>query len=490
VNYNKVKISILILVILAALLYLISQNTSIFKFTSQDKLLGKWGGLLNGRTHNVMVFTIIKKDSTGKITGKISHPKKYDLFSDIDSLIVNDDSLEFFVKKYKVHFRGKFLEDSNKIVGLWQQPGFKRRFVFFPNDELYRVNRPQHPFKPFPYASDSVEFYNTSDSTLLAGTITYPKNESRKFPAVLLLSGLGPHDRDATMYFHKPFLVISDFLTRNGFAVFRFDERGVGKSSGDFNAAKREDLIEDAYAALEFLKKQSFVDSTRTGILGFSEGSIIGAKLSDMDKNVKFLIMLSAPAKPGDSILVNQTKRMGEKLNIPPKEIRKDLEFNKKMLDVITTVKDTSVMRKKLIALFNKQMKEMPEKERARRRFNLRAFNKQLDYMLTPWFLAYLKEDPRDYYAKVRCPVLALYGENDFQIDPVSNKNLLNEILKQAGNKNVKNIILKEMNHLFQESNTGLPAEYKKNKQTFSKEALKIILDWLNQTLDSSYENV
>ncbi len=397
----------------------------------------------------------------------------------MDSLIIDGNKISFALTKYKVSFHGNFIADSNKIRGVWEQDKFSSPFTFYRPEEIGRTNRPQYPFKPYSYNSDSVVFFN-SDSIKLAGTLTYPANSEDKYPAIVLINGLGPHDRDESMYGHKPFLVISDFLTKNGFAVLRVDDRGVGESNGDFNAATTKDFSEDILAAVNFLKTKTIIDTNKIGLIGFNEGGLVASLVVQKVNNIEFIVLLSTPGITGKEILINQTVNLQQKAGVPEEEFRRDLKINKQMLNVVETIDDTAVVKKELTKLYKKFRKTLPKEDILRTKYSVKTFKKQLEFMTNPWFKYYLTFNPRTSFEKVKCPVLVLYGEHDLQVDPKINMVAIEEALKKGGNKNVKGMILPKLNHLFQNCETGLPNEYSKIEETFSVETLNIILKWIN----------
>ncbi len=470
-------------------LYVISFLIGLFVFScspnqnNNEQILGKWAGVLKTPKYKLLIRPEFYVDSNDNVSLKITglyKKKNYPVFS--DSLVIDNNKLEFYIKNSKVKFNGIYVEDSNKIRGIWQQGKFRTPIVFYTEKEIYRIERPQHPFPPFPYTVDTVSFINKKDSIRLEGIITHPIDTNKKFPAVLLLSGTGPHDRDETMYRHKPFLVLGDYLTRNGFAVLRYDDRGVGGSSGNYYNSSVLDFAEDAKAAINYMKSLSFIDTSNIGIIGFGEGGVVGTIVASDYDHCNYLILLSTPAMSGKKILFEQIKRIQTKENAPEKEIMRDIEFNKKMIYIILHTQKTEVITKKLKDLYFNYIKTLSEDERMKPKYNRRVFEKQLKIYSSPWFKNYLRFNPLKYFLKLSCNTLVLYGENDLQINPTKNLNVVMNILGK--NKKIKKIkisgkILQGLNHLLQKSKTGLPGEYKKNEQTLSPSVLNEILFWI-----------
>lgn len=470
------------LFVIVVSLFLLS-NCSTTK-NDYNEFEGKWGGVLKTPAKNVLVYIEFQRDSSNnkyvKVTGLLKK-KNFPFFA--DSILTNGNKIFFSINKLNIDYNGKFLADSNKIKGIWRQGNFRTELVFYRENELYRIDRPQHPFPPYPYVADTVDFYNEKDSVRLVGTLTYPRNKNGKFPAILLLSGTGPHDRDETMYNHKPFLVMADFFTRHGFMVLRYDERGVGESSGDFYQSDIFNLKDDAVAAIGYLKTLDNVDTSKIGIIGFGEGGIIASLIAAERKEPGFIVLLSTPAITGAEVLIDQVQRIQMQNKISEDEIKKDLNFNKKLVKIISSEINLEKAELKIRKLYDKFIQEIPPEERRKPKYNKRIFYNQLRIMLTPWFKSYLTFDPVHIFSKISSFVLVLYGEKDLQLDPVKNYKLLTRELFKVNKGKVDGEILKDMNHLFQQSYTGLPEEYKKIKQTISVDVLNRILNWLDKKM-------
>ena len=477
---NKLFYPIIVVVFLVLTYFVINmlffQNKNI-----DEKVLGKWGGFLKTPSKQLVIYADITKDSSNNIELKISSPKQKQYNIPTDSLVIDDNKISFAIKKYKIHYKGKIDLDSSRIIGKWYQDNFSSKLDFYRPDEILRTNHPQHPFKPYSYNSDSVYFTNL-EGIRLAGTITYPKskNNKSKYTAILLINGLGKHDRDETMYGHKPFLVLADFLTKKGFAVLRVDDRGVAESQGNFSKATTKDFTNDMIAAYKFLKSNSFVDTNKIGLLGFNEGGLIASNIAAKEKNIRFLILLSTPGVTGKEILLTQTVKLQEKSGIPDKVIERDIKINKKILNVIESVKDSAKAYNKLRKLYSDFRETLPQEDLVKKKYSVQSFKNQLKFMLSPWFRYYLTYDPKITFEKLHSPVLIIFGDKDVQVNAEENEKAIKNALKKAGNKNTKSIIFPNLNHLLQKCQTGLPNEYSKINETISPKVLDSIYVWLN----------
>ncbi len=465
-------------IILIALLYFLVDNY-LNENNVDSRLLGKWGGFLKTPNKQLVIYADIIKDNKGNVELKISSPKQKQYSIPTDSLLVNSNEVSFSIKKYKIHYSGKIDLDSSRIIGTWRQDNFSSGLTFYRADEILRTNHSQYPFKPYSYNSDSVYFYNL-DSTRLAGTLTYPKNKNGNYPAILLINGLGRHDRDETMYSHKPFLVLSDYLTKKGYAVLRVDDRGVGESQGDFDKATTKDFTADMMAAFNYLKSNKNIDSNKIGLLGFNEGGLIAANIAAKKNDVKFVILLSTPGITGKDILLTQTVDLQEKSGIPDSVIERDLKINKKILNVIATVKDSLKAYNKLRKLYSNFRESLPKEDLLKKKYSVQSFKKQLNFMLSPWFRYYLLYDPSETFKKVTSPVLVIFGGKDVQVNAEKNSDAIKKAFEESGNHNVKTLVFPYLNHLLQKSQTGLPNEYSKINETISPKVLDTIYTWLN----------
>jgi len=302
--------------------------------------------------------------------------------------------------------------------------------------------------------------------------LTLPKGAG-PFPAVLLVAGSGPEDRDASLANHRPFLLIADALTRKGIAVLRYDKRGVGKSAGNPDAATTMDLAADAKAALAFLKSRKEIDGSRVGLIGHSEGAIIAPYLAGHSKEVKWLVLLAAPATPGEQTLLRQSELIGRAGGLSDEQLEASLGFDQAAYALVRKEKDPSALAEKLIALVKESGLDaaLPPA----------ALETQLRMLSSPWFRFFLDYDPLPNLKAVSCPVLALYGQKDLQVAPKANLPLLQKVLQDAANSHAEVRELPELNHLFQHAYTGTPAEYAAIEETFSPEALALIVDWVRE---------
>jgi pimeloyl-ACP methyl ester carboxylesterase len=413
----------------------------------------------------------------------ISHDTEGALIAALDSLdqgvtglpankvTLQDQVFHFEIPSVAGVYEGTLNPAKNAIAGKWSQTSADNLPLDFKrSDQTLELRRPQTPARPFPYVEEKVSFHGGGEGIELSGTLTLPKGAG-PFPAVLLVAGSGPQDRDASLANHRPFLLIADALTRKRIAVLRYDKRGVGESTGNPDTATTMDLAADAKAALALLKSRKEIDGSRVGLIGHSEGAIIAPYLAGHSKEVQWLVLLAAPATPGEQTLLHQSELIGRAGGLSDEQLEASLGFDQAAYALVRKEKDPSALAEKLVALVKETGLDsaLPPA----------ALETQLRMLTSPWFRFFLDYDPLPNLKAVRCPVLALYGQKDLQVAPKANLPLLQKALQDAANSRAETRELPELNHLFQHAYTGTPAEYAAIEETFSPEALTLIVDWV-----------
>ncbi len=299
----------------------------------------------------------------------------------------------------------------------------------------------------------------------LAATLTIPEGKG-PFPAVVLITGSGPQDRDESLMGHKPFLILSDYLTRHGIAVLRADDRGTGKSTGDFKGATTADFATDTEAGVAYLKTRSEIDPHKIGLIGHSEGGVIAPMIAARNQDVAFIVMMAGTGVPGDQVLVAQGEAIQIANGKDPKEAAKEAEDEKAVLILVETEKDEAVLEKELK---EKLAGQLPEPQ----------IGLQIKQVTSPWFRYFLTYDPATALRHVTCPVLVINGSLDKQVLPSQNLPAIRKALAEAGNQHVEIDELPGLNHLFQTATTGSPTEYARIEETMSPVALEKMASWI-----------
>ena len=441
-------------------------------------LEGSWQGALtvNGGIQLRLVMHATPA-AAGGFTGTLDSVDQGAMGIPMDTLTQSGDAVHFEMKKIGASFDGTLNAERTSIQGTFRQGPGTLPLTFERTDKPLVIARPQEPKRPFPYAEEEVTFPSTAAGVTLAGTFTRPSAAGR-YPAVLLVTGSGPQNRDEELLGHKPFLVIADYLTRRGDAVLRVDDRGVGKSTGNFGAATSEDFAADALGGVAYLKTRPDVDPAHVGLVGHSEGGLIAPLVASRSRDVAFVVLLAGPGVPGDEILVEQSILIGKTLGKVPDEARKREEL-RAVYAILKEEKDPAAAERRLRALRDEQLAKATEAERADAAKQAAEYETFLKQVLSPWFRFFITYDPKPALSKLTCPVLALNGELDLQVPPRQNLPAISAALEAGANRDYEVVKLPGLNHLFQSTKTGAPAEYAAIEETFSPAALDLIGEWI-----------
>jgi len=332
--------------------------------------------------------------------------------------------------------------------------------------------------KPYPYYSEDITFQNVKANISLTGALTLPEKEG-SFPVVIMISGSGPQNRDEELLGHKPFLVISDHLTKNGIGVLRFDDRGVGKSEGEFKTSTSADFATDVESAVAYLKTRKEIDKKKIGLMGHSEGGLIAPMVASQSEDVSFIVLLAGTGLRGDSIVLLQQALIAKADGASDSDIEETTDAFTKAVDIVMKSDDDQKLKTDLTNFINKLIEDDPSAEIPSGMTREEFVSAQVNEISSPWMKYFLKLDPAIALEKVKCPVLAINGEKDLQVPPRENLEAIKKALVKGGNEKVTTVELPNLNHLFQECETGSPKEYANIEQTFSPTALNIILDWI-----------
>jgi hypothetical protein len=434
---------------------------------AQDAV-GDWKGTLsvNGRELRLQVH--IAKDAAGKLSGTLDSLEQGAKGLPLSGVASDGKALSFDLPGASGHFAG--IWNGTVWAGQWSQGGVTLALALEPGvfAPTPAANRPQTPRPPFPYQTAEVKFDGGAnpkgERAKLAGTLTLPQGAG-PFPAVVLISGSGPNDRDETIKDHKPFAVIADALTRQGIAVLRYDKRGVAGSTGVYGAATSADFADDAAAAAAFLRTRPEIAGGRIGLVGHSEGGLIAPMVAAKDPKVAFVVLLAGPAISGAEILKLQVRAKAEASGAAPAEIDRRVAFEARLLAALGG-KDEAGAK----AAVDQVLAETPGLDP-----NVAAASRQL--ASSAWFRGFVAYDPAPALKALKIPVLALYGDKDFQVPPSANVPVMTAALK--GDKDATVSVLPGLNHLFQLATTGLDDEYGQIEETVSPAALDRLTAWV-----------
>ena len=380
------------------------------------------------------------------------------------------------------------LTTGGQLEGDWLQAGGRFRLSLTATDDPPSAKRPQLPRPPFPYGVEEVQFESDAPGVVLAGTLTLPP-ASGPVPGVVLVSGSGPQDRDEQVFGHRPFMVIADHLTQAGIAVLRYDDRGVGESTGDFSMAAIPDFATDAQAAVRFLRSHPELDRDRIGIVGHSEGGWAGPLAATrIPGEVAFLVLMAAVGMDGRGLLALQTEKILEASGVPPPLLAFNKRIQDEILDAVLAAEEGGDLTADLQKEFREALGGLPlraaEALGIAGRIN-RAIEEQASLVASPWLRSFLTFDPVSTLAGITVPVLALNGSTDLQVPPDPNLRLIAEALEQAGNDDVTTVELDGLNHMFQPSETGLPSDYGVIETTIDPAVLHLMTEWIVERVGS-----
>lgn len=433
----------------------------------QDALIGSWSGSLQAGGMDLRIVFHIEDGDDG-LTATMDSPDQGATGIPVSDVTVTGDSLTLAVGRIGGTYRGVRSAAGDTLDGTWTQGGQSFPLVLTPatDDETAPPPRPQHPEPPYPYASADVTFTNASAGLTLAGTLTRPEGEG-PHPAVVLLSGSGPQDRNSEVFNHKLFHVLADHLTRQGIAVLRYDERGVGDSGGTFDGATSADFADDAASAVQFLQGHPEIDRDAIGLLGMSEGGLVAPMVHVQHQPVAFLVLMAGPAVPGGDIIVEQSARIAAAQGASATAADSIRTVQRRLMDAVQSAPDSAALAETVRPLL------------ADRGASSEQIDSQLDQLTSPWFRFFVQHDPASTLRQVDVPVLALYGSRDLQVPPEQNAVPMRAALSESPSDDTTVRVLDGLNHLFQPADTGLPTEYAQIDTTMAPAALQAVSDWI-----------
>lgn len=392
---------------------------------SAQNFIGSWNGKISFRGTSLHVVFNISENTEGKTVCTMDSPDQSVKGIPASIEFASSDSISIRVRNIGIEYNGKFKNDT--IYGTFSQAGIKLELNLKKEQLVYK--RPQNPEPPYLYTTEEIEFVNEDAEATLSGTLTYPVNyhKGKKVPVIVMVTGSGPQNRDSEIYEHKPFLVIADYLARNGFATLRYDDRCVGKSSGRYPAETTKEVAKDAALAVKYLRDTK--QFSKVGLLGHSEGGSVVFMLG-AEKLIDFGISMAGVGVQGDECLYQQgvaiAKQSGQEYQLTKEQLREYLKST-----------------------------------------------------MSPWFEFFIDYDPASDISKTTCPVFVINGEKDLQVIASTNVDAIKNNLPKNKKSQVK--IYPGLNHLFQECTTGLPTEYINIEQTISPIVLEDIAAWLKQ---------
>jgi len=437
-----------------------------------DSAAGHWEGAVAVAGQNIITRVDLAADG-GALKGAVDFPGQNALGLPLEKVSQQGKKVHFEVlpAPRTAVFDGE-LVDPDRIQGAFSQAGFTGDFSLIRK----QVATPE----AVPYREEEVKVSN-GDVTL-AGTLTLPSGGG-PYPAVVLISGSGPENRDEEIFGFKIFRVLADALTRKGIAVLRYDDRGVGGSSAGTTLDTSETFAGDVAAAVQYLKGRPEVNPKEIGLLGHSEGGIIAPMVAVSSPDVAYVILMSGPGVPGSRIIVEQARLISEASGTSTADLKEQAALQKRSIDAALTGQGWDEVKADLIAYFKKAAAAMPESQRKALgdvdAWAAKSVEAQIALMQSPWMQFFLAHDPATVLEKVQVPVLALFGGLDLQVPAEENRAAIEKALERGGNKDVTVKVFPDANHLYQAAKTGSPAEYAMLKPEFTPGFLDTISEWI-----------
>jgi len=460
--------------IIPQFIYLVGLSL-LFTSTYGQTFIGSWRGEINTGAIALRVNIHISQEDDSTYAGTFDSPDQgaYDL--SFSSVTVSNNTLTCKAANMGIVLTAEAMEEGD-LEARWVQGGaaFPMQFVRFTNDGDDLTRKPQDPSPPFPYSEEHTYFVNANNDTI-HGTFTLPKGKG-PFPGVVLITGSGPQNRNSEILGHRPFWVLADHLTREGIAVFRYDERGVGESGGDFQSATSQDFAHDASLALKHLAQHKLVDNKRAGLFGHSEGGMVAGIVNAEFIQPSFLILAAAPGIPIPELLYKQTEDIMRGQNVS-KETRDELlQRNAIIYELMINSKQLDDAFKKVNGYFEKEIQRAEDQNDIQKTDALKSSQKEINQsVLTPWFFYFIQFNPRAVYSGINIPTLVINGKTDVQVWWEDNTQGIKNIVNDAGHQDIEVITYHQLNHLFQTSESGLPLEYASNEETFNESVMRDI---------------
>lgn len=457
-------------------LALLSMNAEAQQVAGRKDLTGAWMGKVSTGAISMRVIFNLSYVERDSLVATLDSPDQGVKGIKLGPVTLNDNSIKISAGALLAEYNGTIKNDT-LIEGKFTQAGATMDLNLTRLMNEFSLNRPQEPVPPFPYRSEEIEFENKQAGIKLSATLTIPEGQG-PFPAVILITGSGAQNRNEELMGHKPFLVIADHLTRKGIAVLRYDDRGTGKSQGNYSNATSADLATDAAAALDYMKTRPETDPSAIGLAGHSEGGLIAPILASSRKDVAFIVSLAGPGVKGEDLIHRQNSDISLAMGLSPVAIKESIALNRKLYAALRKEPDNARAEEKIRQTYSKILDKQKisgaEKEEA-----LKQLAAGFNPAIYTWYRYFISLDPAKYWKKTTCPVLALNGEKDLQVSAELNLPAIEKALRSEGNSQVTTLSLPGLNHLFQNSATGLPTEYGEIEETISPEVLRIIADWI-----------
>ena len=445
-----------------------------FGLFAQESIVGDWLGSIEGPQGSLRMVLHVTEAEEGGIKVVLDSPDQGSYGNETDTAYFADGIFVFEAGAGQVRYEAGVSGEAMR--GTFKQGPYELALNFDKSDApIGKDKRSQDPSLPYDYESQEVEFRNKKNKITLAGTLTYPFGAG-PFPTVILISGSGPQDRNSEIFNHRPFWVWSDYLTSKGFAVLRYDDRGVGDSGGKFASATSSNFASDVEAAIDYLKSRGeVVDEDAIGLMGHSEGGLIAPIVAMESKDVSFMVLLAGPAALGREVLLDQSKKIYQHAGMTAEDIEENNIMMNQLYDLLDDGLDEQALREQMNSVIATAAEGEPQE--AVEQMQQAIWNE----LNSVWMREFILYDPVPALEAVEVPVLALYGEKDFQVTPELNKPRMEEALKKAPVNDYQVMVMPNRNHLFQICTTCAISEYGQIDETVNEETMKLVIKWIRK---------
>lgn len=458
------------------MLMLISVHATSYAQKSPPSLDGKWFGRLKIGATNLRIGMQISREGEGYRVDFYSLDQT-PVSIPMEKVKYADNILSFEKPSMQISYSGTLIEEGTKLKGIFVQ-GIPISLLLERVDEFPELARPQTPKPPFPYDSRDVEYTNGESGLKLAGTLTIPR-EGRRFTAAILITGSGRQDRNETILEHKPFWVIADYLTRNGVAVLRVDDRGIGGSeAGDGNETSL-DFATDVQATVKFLRSYPRMNPKDIWLVGHSEGGYIAALVAAQDRKIGGIVSLAGTAVSGKDVLVVQNRLLRSAQGVPKETLDWFMPLYSELIDIALVEEDLEKARLKSKTALDRRLSSAPLALRLAGPVLAQEVDAIAKQLQGAWMKFFLAHDPASDWIRTRCPVLAVFGEKDLQVPAFQNAPVMEQLLSSRPGKTYSILEYESLNHMLQHAETGNISEYGTIEETISEEILLEMLQFI-----------
>ena len=434
---------------------------------------GRWGGALT-ILGTELPFSVTFEIPDGKLLAAMDIPAQGASNLPLTSVSYEDSRVHFELQAGIGLAVWDGIHEGDVIEGEFTQNGVLGTFRIEREDGAGTVEEPEL----LPYQQEEITFENGQFH--FEGTLTLPHGPG-PFPAVVMITGSGPQDRDEQLVGFRPFRIIADHLTRLEIAVYRYDDRGVGSSTGSVSEATSSDFADDVLAAATRISAHPRIDAARIGLIGHSEGGIVAPIAANRSSAISFAVLLAGTSVTGAEVIYEQAMLIARTASASEDDIAKQTQFQQRMFEALKRGEDLEQFRDEMAADFRQAIATAPPEQRAAisdvDEFIETRVNTEIAQIQTPWFRYFLSYDPAVALRKAEIPILALFGELDLQVSPAQNYEPMVEAL--SGNDDVTIEVIPGANHLFQAAVTGSPSEYATLDKSFIPGFLEKISDWI-----------